>query len=202
MKRILAILLAFTLLLLLGCSASGQAAVPTPTATPTATPLLTPTPEPTPVPTPAPPEGLSSQPFDFVENTYALWRVVRHSPVDGKIQYDVQLLAKTKTIYCSVTIENNEATAVNPSYTLELIQSSGDILSSIDSAILDTAEIADFAVSIDTSSEFAQALYVLSYTFELPEQDALPTNAELSFPSKGAYATIEFTNPILIDAGL
>ena len=200
MKRVMAILLALTLFFALGCSALKQAVAPTPTATPTATPTPSPTPEPTPSPTPAPPKGLSSQPFDFLENTYALWRIVRHAPVDGTIQYDVQLVATGTKIYCHVTIENNEATSIRPSYTFELLQANGESLSSVGSAILGTSEISDFASSFDSSSEFKQAQYVLSYTFELPETDALPTRAELSYSSENALETIEFSNPIVIDA--
>ena len=200
MKRVLAIITALALCFALGCSASKQsAAAATPTAAPTATPVPTPTPEPTPTPTPAPPEGVSSQPFDFIENTFALWRIVRHEPVDGMVQCDYQLLALTKTIYCNVTIENNEATRVHPSYTFELIQPNGDTLASSDSSIHETAAIDDFASSFQASSEFAQALYVLTYTFEIPEQDSLPVSAKLSFPRENAYATIDFGNPIVVD---
>ena len=200
MKRVLAFLLAFALVLTLGCSSLNLAPNVTLTASPTASPTPSPTPEPTPSPTPAPPEGLSSQPFDFLENTYALWRIIRHTPVDGKIQYDVQLVATGTKIYCSITIENNEATAIYPSYTLKLLTSNGESLSSVGSAILGTADITDFASSFDSSSDFKQAKYVLNYTFELPETDALPTRAELSYATENALATIEFTNPIVIDA--
>ncbi len=199
MKRGFSFLLILALFLMLGCSAPLQAAATAvPVATPTATP--SPTPEPTPSPTPAPPEGLSSQPFDFLENTYALWRIVRHAPVDGIIQYDVQLVATGTKIYCNITIKNNEATAISPSYTLNLLQPNGESLSSVGAAILGTADITGFASSFDSSSEFKLAQYVLSYTFELPETDALPTRAELSYSNENALATIEFSNPIMIDA--
>lgn len=200
MKRIFVILLAVTLFFSFGCSATQQTIAPLSTATQAPTAAPTPTPEPTPTPSPAPPDGLSSQPFDFLENTYALWRVVRHSPADGMVQYDVQLLAINSTIHCSITIENDQATAVHPAYTFELIQPNGDSLSSADSAIYGSADVDGFATSFDASSEFALAQYVLVYTFELPEQDALPTVAQLSYPREDALATIEFSNPILVDA--
>lgn len=196
MNRILSLLLALTLLFTFGCSALPQKAVPTPTATPT----IAPTPEPTPIPTPPPPEGLSSQPFDFIENTFAIWRVVRHAPVDGTVQYDILLLAKTSTIYCSILIRNNGATGVQPSYTLELIKANGDAVSSTQCAIQEVATIADFASSIGPSSGFAESLYVLSYSFELPAEEPLPQTAELSYPDENAFAAIDFANPILIDA--
>ena len=204
MKRVFAFFLALTLFFTFGCSSLNLSAAATPTATPTAAPTATPTPnptpEPTPSPTPAPPEGLSSQPFDFLDNTYALWRIIRHKPVDGTVQYDFQLLAMTDSIHCRVGISNNEAKSITPSYEFILIKPDGDSKYSSNSDMAKTYDIPFFKSTVGTASGFAASMYILTYSFKLSEQEDLPTTAELSYKSDDPTVTIEFTNPIVIDA--